>query len=107
MNTAQGLVLILLATVVVIWWERAASQREAAAGDRPSAPSSRDDALDLPSQHTRRRDDAWLAQVNAWGDDLDGRADVRRQVDAMSRAEVYATVSADKAAQIARVGDAA
>ena len=52
--------------------------------------------------------DAWLGDVQAWGDDLDGTARVRRTTEAIARADVYATVSATTAAQRARLdGDAA
>lgn len=107
MNVSQGLVLIILAAVIAIWWDRVASQRDVSPAARPAAPSSRDDELTLPSQHARRGDDAWLAQVDAWGDDLAVGAVQHRQRVATSRAAVYAQVSADKAAQLARVGDAA
>lgn len=107
MNVSQGLVLIILAAVIAIWWDRVASQRDVSPVARPSAPAPRDDELTLPSQHGRRCDDAWLAQVSEWGDDLAAGAVQRRQDVATSRAAVYAQVSADKTAQLARVGDAA
>ena len=47
--------------------------------------------------------DAWLDDVQAWGDELDGTAQLRRDVRDLARANVYATVSADVAAQQARV----
>jgi len=107
MNVSQGLVIIVLAAVAVIWWDRAATRRAPAATEPASSPRAAGDSLELPSQHARRCDDAWLAQVSAWGDDLAAGAVEQRQDVATSRAAVYAQVSADKTAQLARVGDAA
>ena len=47
--------------------------------------------------------DGWLDEVQAWGDELDGTAQLRRAAGELGRANVYATVSADVAAQQARV----
>lgn len=67
---------------------------------RAAAPAPRRQA---PTGPRPVKDESWIDDVQAWGDELDGTAQLRRATTDLARANVYATVSADVAAQQARV----
>ena len=104
MNGQQFWALVALLVLAVVVVRRA--QRVWSKLPARRAPQHSTRHLDLVHPIGVRRapsSDGWLDEVQAWGDELDGTAQLRRAASDLGRANVYATVSADVAAQRARV----